>query len=89
MPDVFWLEVDYTLDTEAPTAVEQLDALPPLSIVVDRDGDVWQRRGKVWCSYGNTPCTSAHLLKYKPVGVVYMQFRPVGRRSASEAVANG
>ncbi|MFE3229313.1 hypothetical protein [Nocardia sp. NPDC059228] len=88
MPELFELAIDYTVDPEAPTAVEQLEALPPLTIVVDRDGDVWQRRGEVWCSYETAPCTSSRLLKYKPVAVVRVQLRPVAQRPAIEEARN-
>ncbi|WP_067573655.1 hypothetical protein [Nocardia acidivorans] len=50
---------------------EDAAALPDRSIVVDRDGDVWQARGGVWCSYETSPCGSERLVnRFGPITLI-------------------
>lgn len=51
--------------------MHEIDALPNLSVLVDRDGDVWQYRGGLWCSYETATIGSERLArKYGPVKVI-------------------
>jgi hypothetical protein len=58
---------NYTVST-----VEALEALPDLTVVIDKHGDVSQKRGSgEWCTYESAPMTSRRLAKYGPVTVLY------------------
>ena len=53
------------------STVEELDALPNLSVIIDSYQDVSQKRCGEWCSYETAEMTSKHLLKYAPLTVLY------------------
>lgn len=51
--------------------MHEIDALPNMSVLVDRDGDVWQYRGGLWCSYETARHGSEFIArKYGPVKVI-------------------
>lgn len=51
--------------------MHEIDALPDRSVVVDAEGDVWQYRRGLWCSYETSPIGSERLArKYGPVTVL-------------------
>lgn len=49
----------------------EIDALPDRTVVIDRDGDVWQYRAGLWCSY-ETAAHGSEILakKFGPVTVL-------------------
>jgi hypothetical protein len=49
------------------TTAEEIESLPAKSVLLDSMGDVWQRRGTLWCSYETAPSTSKRLAKYAPL----------------------
>lgn len=51
--------------------VEELDALPVGSVILDRDGDVWKERGGRWCGYGTATCSSARVQHWAPFTVLF------------------
>ncbi|WNM65465.1 hypothetical protein SEA_PHONEGINGI_63 [Microbacterium phage Phonegingi] len=51
--------------------MHEIDALPDGSVVLDAQGDVWQYRGGLWCSYETASIGSERLArKYGPVTVL-------------------
>ncbi|AWN03242.1 hypothetical protein PBI_APPA_61 [Microbacterium phage Appa] len=51
--------------------MHEIDVLPDRSVVLDRDGDVWQYRGGLWCSYETASIGSERLArKYGPITVL-------------------
>lgn len=50
---------------------EELDALPDLSVAIDKHDDVSQKRGGRWCGYETADLTSKQLAKYKPIRVLF------------------
>lgn len=57
---------------EVRTATE-LEALPEMSVVIDGNYDVSQKRGGLWCGYEAAPLTSTKLIKF---GRLYLLFTP-------------
>ena len=53
------------------TTAEELEALPERSVVLDRDGDAFQRRGGLWCSYETSRLGSRKLAKFRPITVLW------------------
>jgi hypothetical protein len=54
------------------TTAEELDALPALSVGLDADGDVWQRRSGLWLDTDGRVARSAALLRvFGPVTVLH------------------
>lgn len=49
----------------------ELDALPELSVVIDKHDDVSQKRGGQWCGYETADCTSQRIAKYGPLTVLF------------------
>jgi hypothetical protein len=52
--------------------VAELDALPELSVVMDRGHDVSQKREGRWCGYESAPLTSTKLAKYGRLYILYV-----------------
>lgn len=51
---------------------EDIEALPDRTVIRDKQGDVWERRGKLWCSYEMSPCDSVLVSrKWAPVTVLH------------------
>jgi hypothetical protein len=61
--------------------VAELEALPELSVVMDGNHDVSQKRGGRWCGYESADLTSTKLAKY---GRLYILFNP-GTTNPKEA----
>lgn len=57
---------------EVRTATE-LEALPEMSVVIDGNDDVSQKRGGLWCGYEAAPLTSTKLIKF---GRLYLLYTP-------------
>jgi len=53
------------------TTRTELEALPDESVILDRDGDVFQRRGGDWCSYETRPAVDQQVAKWLPAAVLY------------------
>lgn len=53
------------------TTSTELEALPNHSVIVDKDADIWQKRGDEWCSYETNPHIDVRLLKYAPLTVIH------------------
>lgn len=49
----------------------ELDALPDLSVVIDKHDDVSQKRGGQWCGYETADCPSQRIAKYGPLTVLF------------------
>lgn len=45
---------------------QELATLPNHAVVIDRDEDVWQLRGGVWCSYETAPQPHERMHKFEP-----------------------
>lgn len=58
------------------TTEEELDALPAFSVVLDEDGDVWQKRAEEWCSYETARSSSKRVAKYQPLTVLHEGTKP-------------
>lgn len=56
--------------TRTVDSIEELEALPDLSVVIDKHDDVSQKRGGRWCGYETADLTSKQLAKYKPIRVL-------------------
>jgi hypothetical protein len=54
-----------------PLTVAQLEALPELTVLLDHDDDVWQKRGGVWASYETEPAQSQRVIRYGPHVILY------------------
>jgi hypothetical protein len=64
----------YAPATPTTTALypEEIEALPDRTVIRDKQGDVWERRGKLWCSYEMSPCDSVLVSrKWAPVTVLH------------------
>lgn len=59
---------------ETVSTVEELDALPQGTVIIDRDEDVWQYGDGVWRSHAQAPFRSERVWRYGPLRVL---FRPV------------
>lgn len=53
------------------TTAQEIGALPEEAVLLDREGDAWQRRGGYWCSYETSPMGSPWLEKYAPLTVLH------------------
>lgn len=53
------------------TTVEELEALPDLSVILDVDRDVSQLRGRSWCGYEMADLTHPMMAKCLPATVLY------------------
>lgn len=53
------------------TTATGLDSLPDESVVIDKQGDVFQRRGDWWCGHETVPLPSRQLAKFLPARVLY------------------
>lgn len=52
--------------------VAQLDSMPDHTVIIDRDEDVWQYRGGLWCSYETSKHGSEWIFKkYSPLRVIF------------------
>jgi len=72
------------------SSVEELDALPESSAILDQHGDVLQYRGGLWCGYESRPFGSEWVWKkYAPLTLIYTPLRPaaVPTNSDNERVA--
>lgn len=49
-----------------------LEAMPDMSVVMDESGDVWQKRGGVWCSYETSDHTSTRLARFGPFRILHI-----------------
>jgi hypothetical protein len=61
---------DQTPIQRAAATVEDIEALPEGSVVVDRHDDVWQRRGGLWCSHETAAVDDRRLAKWAPLTVL-------------------
>ena len=51
---------------------EDLDSLPELSVLIDNEGDVAQKRGGLWCYLDTRPMESKRVVKkYAPLKIIY------------------
>jgi hypothetical protein len=53
------------------TTREELEALPDGGVILDKFGDVSQRRGGEWCSYETAPATDREVTKWLPATVLH------------------
>lgn len=53
------------------TTVEQLNALPDLAVVIDRDRDMHQKRDSLWCSYETAPLAASTMRRYLPAQLLW------------------
>lgn len=50
-----------------PLTPEWVRALPEHTVVIDRDGDVWQKRGSLWCGYEAGRVSDSDLARWAPL----------------------
>lgn len=60
-----------TTSADMVTTVEELDALGDRAVVLDAQGDMWQRRDKFWYSIVSRLHGSTYLLRWAPFRVLY------------------
>lgn len=58
-------------DSRRIRTVEELAPLPETSVVIDKHGDVSQKRGHLWCSYETARMTSHQLAKSLPAQLIW------------------
>ena len=61
----------WTLPARVLESAEEADALPDLSVVLDRQSNVWQYCGGEWHSFAVPSCGSIWLMRYAPVTVLW------------------
>lgn len=62
---------DYQPKPRTVNSAADLDALPDLSVVIDKHDDVSQKRGGRWCGYETAVLTSKQIAKYGPLTILF------------------
>lgn len=74
------------------TTVEELDALPEGSIVLDREGDAWRKSGRWWLVGARDPDwdqAASVVAKYAPLRPIHVPGRDLIREAKAEAWGEG